>query len=74
MNVFVHKPFIAPAPDAEESEHVEPWLSGELFSYYHDWQFHLQQETIFDCMSGGVPHQHCMVRMIAEKVSIQDNK
>ena len=72
MNVFVHKPFIAPAPDAEESELVEPWLSGELFSYYHDWRFHLQQETIFDCISGGMPHQHCMVRMIAEKVALQD--
>lgn len=69
FNVFVHKPFIPPAPDAEDIERsVEPWISGELFGYYHDWKFHLQEETIFDCMSSGVPHQHCMAVMIAEKM------
>jgi len=69
FNVFVHKPFIASAPDAEDLERsVEPWFSGELFGYYHDWKFHMQEELIFDCTSGGTPHQHCMAVMIAEKI------
>ena len=68
FNVFVHKPFIEPAPDLEEAEQkADPWFSGELFRYYHDWRFHLQEEIIFDCESGGQKHQHCMARMIAEK-------
>lgn len=68
LNVFVQKPFILPAPDLETKERTaDPWYSGELFGYYHDWRFHLQEESIFDCESGGEPHQHCMVRMIAEK-------
>ena len=68
LNVFIHKPFIPPAPDADAFERsVDPWLSGELFGYYHDWLFHLQEEAIFDCQSGGIPHKHCMNVMIAEK-------
>ena len=68
LNVFVAKPFIEAAPDSEEAERlVEPWLSGELAGYYHDWLFHQNEEIIFDCNSGGVPHKHCMDILIAEK-------
>lgn len=69
LNVFVHKPFIPPAPDAmpdEDEEHL--WRSGELFRYYHDWLFYTCDETIFDCNSGGTPHKHCMNTLIAQKI------
>lgn len=68
LNVFVKKPFIEEAPDLEEVERqTEPWYSGELLYYYHDWLFHKNEEEIFDCNSGGIPHKHCMDIMIAEK-------
>jgi len=68
VNAFVRKPFIELAPDMEEAEReVEPWLSGELAGYYHDWLFHKNEEHIFDCNSSGVPHKHCMDILIAEK-------
>lgn len=68
VNVFVDKPFIAPAPDREPNEIARGnWRSGELFSLYHDWLFHINDEIIFDCDSGGTPHQHCMDILIAEK-------
>lgn len=68
MNVFVQKPFLAPPPDREESEkNCEGWKSGELFTYYHDWRFERMEETVFNCDSGGIPHQHCMDIMIAQK-------
>ncbi len=69
MNVFVEKPFIGPAPDAEPAETDHPACkSGELFMHYHDWQLHKTEELIFDCQSSGVPHKHCMDIMIAEKM------
>lgn len=69
LNVFVSKPFIGLAPDSEEVERqVEPWYSGELTNYYHDWLFHTNEEIIFDCNSGGIPHKHCMDIVIAEKM------
>jgi len=53
LNVFVRKPFIDMAPDSEEAEkEVEPWYSGELTNYYHDWLLHKNEEIIFDCNSG----------------------
>lgn len=68
VNVFVAKPFISAAPDLEDAEkQVEPWRSGELSGYYHDWLFHKNEEIIFNCTSGGVPHEHCMDVLIAEK-------
>ena len=68
INVFVEKPFIEIAPDSEAAERqVEPWHSGELPGYYHDWLFHKNEERIFDCNSGGVPHKHCMDVIVAEK-------
>jgi len=69
VNVFVHKPFITAAPDLEEAEkQVDPWYSGTLARCYHDWRFLKCEETIFDCTSGGTPHQHCMNVLIAEKM------
>ena len=69
INVFVSKPFIPSPPDAEESEiSAGPWRSGELFLHYHDWLFHRNEEKIFDCRSSGIPHQHCMDVLIAEKI------
>lgn len=69
VNVFVGKPFIPPAPDMEKEElQVDIWKSGELFTYYHDWLLHMNEETIFDCNSSGVSHKHCMNILIAEKV------
>lgn len=67
LNVFVKKPFIVRAPDSTRDEAKRhPWLSGELFEYYHDWLFHTCKEEIFDCNSGGVPHKHCMDTLIAQ--------
>jgi len=64
INAFVDKPFVK----KKEGQQKTPWKSGELFSCYHDWLFHKCEEVIFDCNSGGVPHQHCMDVLIAEKV------
>ncbi len=66
FSVFVRKPFIGKAPDSDPG--AEPWLSGELLTPYHDWKIEYCTEEIFDCMSGGIPHQHAMSRMIARKV------
>ncbi len=66
FSVFVSKPFIPRAPDAEKT--AQKWLSGELFGYYHDWKIEFCEEDIFDCNSGGVPHKHAVNRMIARKV------
>lgn len=72
LNVFVQKPFIRPAPDNTSAEDQEQlWCSGELFQYYHDWLFHTCREDIFDCDSGGIPHQHCMDTLIAQKISTE---
>lgn len=69
VNVFVRKPFLPMPPDAEESEIAAgDWKSGELFLYYHDWLFRKNEEKIFDCVSGGIPHRHCMDVLIAQKM------
>lgn len=69
INVFVEKPFLEIPPDADSQERKQvPWYSGELFTQYHDWLLHRNEEIIFDCNSGGIPHKHCMDRMIAEKM------
>jgi tellurite methyltransferase len=65
FSVFVHKPFIGKAPDAEKMAHE--WISGELLTYYHDWEIEYCVEEIFDCMSSGVPHKHAVNRIIARK-------
>jgi len=69
LNVFLKKPFVEAAPDSEEKELLtDPWYSGELMRYYHDWMFYSCEEIIFDCNSGGIPHKHCMQIVIAEKL------
>jgi tellurite methyltransferase len=66
FNVFVQKPFIAPPPEKEPNS--SKWISGELFTHYHDWKIHESSEVIFDCNSSGIPHKHAMNKMIAQKV------
>lgn len=65
ISVFVRKPWISPAPDGEPGEHS--FRSGELLGYYGDWEILWCTQEIFDCMSGGVPHQHCTDRVLAKK-------
>ncbi len=67
LSVFVKKPFIARAPDAEETAHN--YKSGELMGYYWDWEIVFCIEEIFDCMSSGIPHKHVVDRIIAKKNS-----
>jgi tellurite methyltransferase len=69
FSVFVKKPFIAKAPDSEAT--AQRWISGELFTYYHDWRIEYCTEEIFDCMSSGVPHQHAVNRIVARKGAAQ---
>ncbi|NOZ29668.1 MAG: methyltransferase domain-containing protein [Chloroflexi bacterium] len=66
FSVFVRKPFIAEAPDADEGTRL--WISGELFTHYHDWKIEFCTEEIFDCTSGGIPHQHAVNRILARKI------
>jgi len=66
LNVFVAKPFIPRALDAENLRHAH-YKSGELMSYYWDWEILYCAEEIFDCMSSGIPHQHAVNRMIARR-------
>ena len=66
FSVFVKKPFIEKAPDAEPT--ACKWISGELFTYYHDWVIQHCTEEIFDCMSSRVAHKHASNRMIARKI------
>ncbi len=65
-SVLIPKPFIVKAPDAEPSRRA-PFKSGELMSYYWDWEILFSIEEIFDCMSGGIPHKHAVNRIIAKK-------
>jgi len=66
LSVFVEKPFIPRAPDAENLQHAR-YRSGELMSYYWDWEILYCIEEIWDCMSGGVPHKHTSNRIIARR-------
>ena len=63
---FVEKPFIEKAPDAEENA----WFfkSGEIMSFYWDWEIIYSVEEIFDCNSFGILHQHAISRVIAKKI------
>lgn len=65
LSVFVKKPFIAKAPDGEKTAY--PYRSGELLSYYRDWEIIYCTEEIFDCMSSGIPHKHAVSRLIARR-------
>ena len=66
INVFVDKPFVEVPPDKDANRFR--WHSGELFMLYHDWKLHKTEEIIFNCNSGGIPHQHCMNILIAERM------
>jgi tellurite methyltransferase len=65
FTVFVEKPFVKKAPDSEEAE--THWASGELMTYYHDWHIVYCAEEVFECNSGGIPHQHAVNRIIARR-------
>jgi len=65
VTVFVEKPFIPAAPDAEPTAH--PFRSGELFGYYWDWEIVYCTEEVFDCRSSGPPHKHACNRVIARR-------
>lgn len=65
MNAFVRKPYLALPPDEESPATL--WRSGELATLYADWHFHRFAEEIFDCNSSGIPHQHCLDILVAEK-------
>ena len=65
FSVFVLKPFIPEAPDADPNAHL--FKSGELFTHFNDWRIEWCNEEIFDCMSSGVPHQHAVNRVVARK-------
>lgn len=65
LNVFVRKPFVKNPSDEKKGRYK--WISGELFTYYADWFILSCDEHIFDCFSGGVPHQHCMDTIYALK-------
>ncbi len=65
LNVFVQKPFLASPPDKEKDRYK--WISGELLTYYADWRIVDCDETVFDCLSGGSPHKHCMDTVYAAK-------
>ena len=66
INVFVDKPFVEVPPEKDANRFR--WHSGELFMLYHDWKLHKTEEIIFNCNSGGIPHQHCMDILIAERM------
>jgi tellurite methyltransferase len=66
FSVFVKKPFIPKAPDAESI--ANHWSSGELFTHYHEWLIEYCTEEIFDYNSSGIPHKHATNRIIARKV------
>ncbi|WP_458206881.1 methyltransferase domain-containing protein [Haladaptatus sp. NG-SE-30] len=62
---FVDHPDVPPAPDWGENEHF--YEQGELRSYYDDWEIVDEDEFIFDDDSGGEPHQHAAVTLVARK-------
>ncbi|MFX1513888.1 MAG: class I SAM-dependent methyltransferase, partial [Promethearchaeota archaeon] len=62
--VLVEKPFIPKAPDAEEEILFK---SGELMSYYWDWEIMFCKEYIIDCESSGIPHKHAINEIIAKR-------
>lgn len=66
FNVFVQKPFIAPPPEKEPFAYS--WHSGELLALYRDWLIRDSAEVVFDCNSSGIPHQHAMAKIAAQKV------
>ncbi|MDP2808223.1 MAG: methyltransferase domain-containing protein [bacterium] len=67
FSVFVKKPFIGKSPESETT--AQKWISGELFTHYHDWEVDYCTEEIFDCMSSGIPHKHATNRIVARNIT-----
>jgi tellurite methyltransferase len=67
LHVFVEKPFIKRKSQVRT---VFLWKSGQLFTYFHDWYIEYCTEYVFDCNSGGIPHQHAANRLFARCVKI----
>ena len=65
FSVLVSKPFVPKAPDAEEEAYL--YKSGELMSYFWDWEILHSEEEIFNCTSSGIPHKHAVNRIIAKR-------
>lgn len=65
FSVLVTKSFLPRPPDGESSAY--PVKSGEIMSYYQDWEILHIAEEVFDCMSSGVSHKHVVNRMIARR-------
>ena len=65
FNVFVEKTFLELPPDWDKEEKM--WKTGELFKHYGDWKIHKIDEVIFEDLSGGSKHFHCMDTLLAEK-------
>jgi len=65
FSVFVKKPFIKKAPDADPKAYS--FKSGEIMTYYWDWEILYCVEEIFDCNSSNIPHRHAVNRIIARK-------
>jgi tellurite methyltransferase len=65
-NVLLKKPFIPAAPDAQTTAYL--WKSGQLLTYYHDWEILFFKENIFDCDSSGIPHRHAINHIVARKL------
>lgn len=65
LHVFVKKPFIVPPPEKDEHPHL--WLSGQLFTYFHDWYIEHCSEYVFDCDSSGIPHRHAANKIFARR-------
>ncbi len=66
FSVFVKKPFIEKAPDADPNAYF--FKSGEIMTYYWDWEILYCTEEIFDCNSSNIPHKHAVNRIIAKKI------
>jgi len=65
LSVIVKKPFVQLPHGNEPSIHN--WYSGELLSYYRDWEVMDVEEKIIDCDSSDIPHEHVISKVIATK-------
>jgi tellurite methyltransferase len=63
--VPIYKPFLPEDPQADQLE--QPWLSGEILTYYHDWIIEFFTEEILDDIRTG--YQFPVNRLIARQPS-----
>lgn len=66
--VFVEKPFIKVAPDWQNNEFF--YMSGDLARYYRDWEIIQCEESIIECDSANILHQHAVNYIIARKITL----